>query len=392
MNMQHVVECVYKSLNHKGEELCGDKVEVVRTEDSDILILADGLGSGVKANILSTLTSKIIATMMREGAPLEDTMETITSTLPLCSVRHVAYSTFSILQIYHDGRAHLVEFDNPACFCLRGSKLIRPAYIKRTISGKEIRESFFDVQMGDYYVLVSDGVTHAGVGSVLNFGWPWHDIANYLAEEAAKRPSAHRMANLLSTACDELYLHQPSDDTTVAVAKVIPANHLHLLASPPQHKEDDERMVKEFLDGANLTVICGGSSGNMVSRIIGKPLRASLKYLDPSIPPTADLEGIDLVTEGVLTLSRTLEILRKCVTPTGEVQNLELLDAGNGAAQIAKLIVEKCTHLTLYIGQAINPAHQNPDLPFDLSIKCRLLEELAELARKLGRNVQCYYY
>ena len=121
--MQHVVECVYKSLNHKGEELCGDKVEIIRTADADILILADGLGSGVKANILSTLTSKIISTMIQEGAPLEDTIETISSTLPLCSVRHLAYSTFSILQIYHDGRAHLVEFDNPACFCLRKGRI-----------------------------------------------------------------------------------------------------------------------------------------------------------------------------------------------------------------------------------------------------------------------------
>ena len=155
--MQHVVECVYKSLNHKGEELCGDKVEIVRTKNSDILVLADGLGSGVKANILSTLTSKIIATMIQEGAPLEDTVETISSTLPLCSVRHLAYSTFSILEISHDGEAHLVEFDNPACFCLRKGELIRPPFVKREIAGKEIRESFFRVELGDYYVLVSDG-------------------------------------------------------------------------------------------------------------------------------------------------------------------------------------------------------------------------------------------
>lgn len=390
--MQHVVECVYKSLNHKGEELCGDKVEIVRTADADILILADGLGSGVKANILSTLTSKIISTMIQEGAPLEDTIETISSTLPLCSVRHLAYSTFTILQIYHDGRAHLVEFDNPACFCLRKGELIRPAYIKRQISGKEIRESFFQVELWDYYVLVSDGVIYAGVGETLNFGWTWDNVADYLRREILKRPSAHRLANLLSSACNDLYMGKPGDDTTVAVAKVIQASHVHLLASPPQDKKDDERMVQDFLQDSDIRIICGGSSGNMVARVLNKPLRASLEYLDPAVPPTAEIEGIQLVTEGVLTLSKTLEILRQCVSPTGEVQNLELLDAKNGAAQIAKILVERCTHLNLYIGQAINPAHQNPDLPFDLSIKFRLLEELAALARKLGRTVECYYY
>lgn len=390
--MQHVVECVYKSLNHKGEELCGDKVEIVRTGDSDILVLADGLGSGVKANILSTLTSKIIATMMREGSPLEDTVETISSTLPLCSVRHLAYSTFSILQIYHDGRAHLVEFDNPACFCLRGGSLIRPPFVKRQISGKEIRESFFQVELDDYYVLVSDGVIYAGVGETLNFGWTWDSVADYLRREAAKHPSAHRLANSLASACNDLYMEKPGDDTTVAVAKVIQASHVHLLASPPQDPKDDERMVREFMQGADIRVVCGGTSGNMVARILEKPLRASLSYTDPSVPPTAQIDGIDLVTEGVLTLSKTLEILRKCIQCSGEVQDLGLLDAENGAAQIARLIVEKCTHLTLYIGQAINPAHQNPDLPFDLSIKFRLLEELADLARKLGRTVECIYY
>ena len=157
-----------------------------------------------------------------------------------------------------------------------------------------------------------------------------------------------------------------------------------------------DRRVKavSVMDAATAedAVKCSGSSGNMVARVLNKPLRASLEYLDPAVPPTAEIEGIQLVTEGVLTLSKTLEILRQCVSPTGEVQNLELLDAKNGAAQIAKILVERCTHLNLYIGQAINPAHQNPDLPFDLSIKFRLLEELAALARKLGRTVECYYY
>ena len=390
--MQHVVECVYKSLNHKGEELCGDKVEIVRTKNSDILVLADGLGSGVKANILSTLTSKIIATMIQQGAPLEDTVETISSTLPLCSVRHLAYSTFSILEISHDGEAHLVEFDNPTCFCLRKGELIRPPFVKREIAGKEIRESFFRVELGDYYVLVSDGVIYAGVGETLNFGWTWDHVADFLRREAAKRPSAHRLAHQLSTACNDLYMGKPGDDTTVAVAKVIPASHVHLLASPPQDKKDDERMVQDFMKGSDIRIVCGGTSGNMVARILDKPLRASLHYSDPSLPPTEEIEGINLVTEGVLTLSKTLEILRQCVTNTGEVENLELVDADNGAAQIAKILLEKCTHLNLYIGQAINPAHQNPNLPFDLSIKARLLEELADLARKLGRTVECYYY
>ena len=98
----------WKSLNKKNEELCGDKVEVLKNDHSDIVILSDGMVSGVKANILATLTSKILGTMLVNGAAIEECVTTIAKTLPVCKIRNVAYSTFSILQIFHDGSAYLV--------------------------------------------------------------------------------------------------------------------------------------------------------------------------------------------------------------------------------------------------------------------------------------------
>ena len=118
-SMNVSVDVAYKSLNKHHEELCGDKVEILSTRDSNIIILADGMGSGVKANILATLTSKILGTMFLNGASLEDCVQTIVKTLPVCKVREVAYSTFSILQIFQNGDAYLVEFDNPSCVCIR---------------------------------------------------------------------------------------------------------------------------------------------------------------------------------------------------------------------------------------------------------------------------------
>lgn len=214
------IDVSYKSLNHHHEELCGDKVEILKTEDSDIVILADGMGSGVKANILSTLTSKILGTMFRMGATLEECVETIVKTLPICQVRQVAYSTFSILQIFKSGEAYLVEFDNPTCVFVRDGKLVDLPFTKREIEGKTIQECRFDTKLNDCFVLMSDGVIHAGVGQLLNFGWTWQSMADYTVKSMKTTRSASRLAAILSKACDDLYEGQPGDDTTVAVTRM----------------------------------------------------------------------------------------------------------------------------------------------------------------------------
>ena len=162
--MSVCLDISWKSLNKHNEELCGDKVEVLHTEDADIVILADGMGSGVKANILATLTSKILGTMFLNGAAIESCVETIARTLPICQVRQVAYATFSILQIFHDGNAYLVEFDNPSCVFIRDGKILDYPYKVREIEGKKIHEYRFQVKKNDCFVLMSDGVIYAGAG------------------------------------------------------------------------------------------------------------------------------------------------------------------------------------------------------------------------------------
>ena len=118
----------YASINKFGEQLCGDRVEMATTNGVTTLVLADGLGSGVKANILSTLTSKILCTMIANGMTIENCVETIASTLPVCKVRHMAYSTFSILKLNDDGKAYLAEFDCPGCIYVHDGVVYPIAY------------------------------------------------------------------------------------------------------------------------------------------------------------------------------------------------------------------------------------------------------------------------
>ncbi|MCC8061354.1 MAG: serine/threonine-protein phosphatase [Clostridiales bacterium] len=389
------VDVAYKSLNKFSEILCGDKVEILQTEDSHILILADGMGSGVKANILATLTSKILGTMFLNGATLEECVSTIVETLPVCQVRKVAYSTFSILQVFHNGEAYLVEFDNPGCIFIRGGQLVPIPQNIREIEGKRVNEYRFRVQKGDALILMSDGTIHAGVGQLLNFGWLWEDIAKYAVKQYALTVSAMRLAAAISQACDELYQYRPGDDTTVACMRIIDSRPVHLMTGPAQKPDDDEAMVDSFMSGDETTkrIVCGGTSATIVSRVLGRALDVSMEYVDPDIPPIAYMDGIELVTEGVLTLNRVIQLLKRYAKNETVSEEFFLeLDKPNGASMVAKMLIEDCTELHLYVGRAINSAYQNPGLPFDLGIRQNLVEQLKHAVEEMGKPVEVSYY
>ena len=387
------IDVAWKSLNKHQEELCGDKVEVLKTDDSDIVILADGMGSGVKANILATLTSKILGTMLHEGAALESCVETVARTLPICKVRKVAYATFSILQIFHSGEAYLVEFDNPSCVFIRDGKLINYPYETREIEGKKIHEYRFTVKKNDCFVLMSDGVIYAGAGAILDLeGWTWDAMAEYTLKCTKQTLSASRLAVMLSQACSELYEEKPGDDTTVAVARVIERRIVNIFTGPPAKKEDDERLMHDFMLTEGKKVVAGGTSANIAARVLRKEIVTKADTSSPDVPPMASIDGIDLVTEGVITLGKSLKLLKKYIRDEFDAEFFDELDADNGASRLAKLLIEECTELNLFVGTAVNAAHKETALNFDLSMRQNLVEQLVRTAEEMGKTVKVMYY
>lgn len=233
---------------------------------------------------------------------------------------------------------------------------------------------------------------YAGVGESLNFGWTWDHVVKWLLNATALDMSAPRLAAALSDTVNDLYMKKPGDDSTVLVAEVTAHKVVNMLAGPPKDKADDERMVRDYMRSQGKKVICGGTSANIVARVLNRKIRTSLTYSDPSIPPIGFIEGVDLVTEGVLTLTRTLDILQEYCEKDADSYYFHRIDEQNGASMLARLLLEDCTHLKLFIGTAINPAHQNPNLPADLSIKLKLIDRLAELMEKLGKRVDKTFY
>jgi hypothetical protein len=379
------------SVKKYGEELCGDNVEIVDTEDGVIVVLSDGLGSGVKANILATLTSKIAITMLKEGASIEDTIVTIINTLPECQVRKMAYSTFTILKINQQGEVYMVEYDNPPVFFYRHHK---PFYIhkeQREVNGKLIYESNFQMREGDTLTIVSDGAIHAGVGQTLNLGWQWEHIDSYLQDLVAVERKSEGVAKNLLGVCNNLYANKPGDDTTVVTVKLQPIVYLDLFTGPPKDKEDDQKMLDHLQNAKGKTVLCGGTTANIVSKAWNAPIEIDLTNYTKKVPPMGYMKGVDLVTEGLLTLNATKELLEGYLARRQHHEEVIKITGEHGAAKLARLLVDDTTHINFWIGQAINPAHQNPDFPENFNIKNKIINEIACLLRALGKKVNIYY-
>ncbi|HEY8463491.1 MAG TPA: SpoIIE family protein phosphatase [Bacillota bacterium] len=383
--MNRLIETGWSSLSKYGEELCGDNIEIARTADAVVAVLADGLGSGVKANILSKMTAKIIATMFEKGATLPEVVETVTDTLPICQKRNIAYSTFTIIQVREDGETYIVEFDNPAVFYLTQGKIqqINPQMVE--ICGKRIKESRFIMHPGDIIIAVSDGVIHAGLGEILNLGWQWENVAEYLEQIAINNLDAEGWCQWLMNACEQLYAGKPGDDTSVLTVKLRNPKTLTVALGPPRQRKDDAIFTQLIMAEPGKRVICGGTTGTIVARQLGREIEVNLDQLDPVIPPTGRLKGMELVTEGIITVSHTLELLKQYRKAA------DLPNRTNGAVALARLLLES-DKIRFLVGKAVNPAHQNPDLPLNATLKMQVIQEIFELLQKRGKEVTICYF
>ncbi|MCL2201405.1 MAG: serine/threonine-protein phosphatase, partial [Oscillospiraceae bacterium] len=265
------------SLNKFGEVLCGDTVEVVEAENGEtIIVLTDGLGSGVKASILSILTAKIISTMMAASMDIEECLSAIVATLPVCEVRKIAYSTFTIIRILKSEEAEIIQYDNPRVIFMRKGKAINIAETSMVIGGKTIYKSTIPLIENDIFVAVSDGVIHAGVGKTLPFGWQRPDVIKYLERKYSPRHTAKTLATILVESCNELYDSQPGDDTTACVVKIRGRNFVNLLIGPPSDASDSTSMMSLFFAQAGKHIVCGGTTSTLAAEFLQKPLKTSL--------------------------------------------------------------------------------------------------------------------
>ncbi len=381
----------YKSINRYGEQLCGDHVDVVEpSDDSTVIVLSDGLGSGVKASILSTLTSKIISTMLAEGSTLEECVETIAATLPVCSFRGLAYSTFTIIHLKNNQVAELIQYDNPLTIIIRDDKAWDYPTTEMNIGGKKIYKSVIKLQENDIFVTMSDGCPYAGIGNEYNFNWKREDIADFMEKNSCKGYTAKTLSTMLVDECNRLYGYRPGDDATACVVRIRKRVPMNILFGPPSNRDDADRMMSLFFSKEGKHIICGGTTSSIAAKFLRQPIKASLNFEQSDIPPIAYIEGVDLVTEGVITINKVLEYAKDYLDENKHHTHWSV--SHDGASLICRLLFEEATDINFYVGKAINPAHQNPDLPINFNIKMNLVDELSKCLRKMGKKIKVSYF
>ena len=393
MNRDFYIEVNSQQRNHDEERICGDVFlyRYIKEEGRVVAVLSDGMGHGVKANILATLTATMALNFTREHKEIDRIAEIIMNTLPVCSERKIAYSTFTIVDIESSGKANILEYDNPHAIILRGSQEFDPGWNKVVLEkgkhiGKVLKTCTFIPEKEDRIIFCSDGVAQSGMGSeAFPFGWERDSVASYAAALVAGESaiSASMLAAKIVNMAHKNDGYKAKDDISCAIIYFREPRKMMICTGPPFEKDKDKELAEKVKNYEGKVILCGGTTADIIARELNKSIVDELIFEDPELPPESFLEGIDLVTEGILTLQKVNEILK---TYNNSVR------LGKGPAdKIVKMLMES-DEIHFIIGTRINIAHQDPNLPVELEIRRTVVKRIARLLEeKWLKNVTFEY-
>lgn len=387
--MDFFIDTAQAAQNKHTEKLCGDFFTSVRGKNMTTMVLSDGLGSGVKANILATLTAKILSTMLANNLTIEESATVVAQTLPVCKVRNMAYSTFSVLQIDDYGDCYMAQFDNPQIIVLRDGKSVQYQSVRKTIEEKEIYESHIKLEYGDMLICVTDGVTAAGLGKLIQDGWQRKNLVLYAEKLWKPGISTQLMASSIIDTSLDLYQGMPDDDSTAVVVGIKERQVVNMLVGPPKNPDDDEKVASLFLSRAGKHVVCGGTSAKIISKYLNRPVQQTDDKGTIKIPAISKIEGIDLVTEGVITLGECATLATQYVD--GALGALVVKNKTDGASLLTKMLFESATDINIFVGMAFNPAHSSAAMGIGQSVKIEHLKEIEKHLKKQGKNIKISY-
>lgn len=375
------VEVGHWQIRKDGEGASGDAFLSQKNEADGrvISVLSDGLGSGIKAGVLSTLTATMAMKFVAADIPIMRAARTIMSTLPVCRERGISYATFTLVDVEPGSLVRVMEYDNPAYVLVRGGTAVEPLkdaapIERRDWRGAPSREavlqySEYRARAGDRIVFFSDGVTQAGMGSrAYPLGWGALGAQDYVLEEISRDPSvsARDLARSVARAAVARDAYRAKDDITCAVVYFREPRELLVVSGPPTNPERDEELARDFSAFGGRKVVCGGTTAEILSRRLGAPVKVQLRDLDPVVPPMATMAGADLVTEGIITLGRVAEMLDRAADIGAASEGERVRE--NGATRVMDLLLDS-DRIHFVVGTRVNEAHQDPNMPVELEIR-----------------------
>jgi len=380
MDNRFYIEVNAELKNHHESRICGDVFlsRRINEENRIVAVLSDGMGHGVKANMLATLTSTMALNFTLEHKEVHRIAEIIMNTLPVCSERKMSYSTFTIVDIEFDGKVRILEYDNPQSIILRGKQVFEPEWTCVMLqgeknAGKELMSCEFTPEKEDRIIFFSDGVAQSGLGSgKYLFGWGRDHVLQYLLDLVNHEPDisalqlSHKVVNMAHM--NDGFLSK--DDTTCAVIYFRNPRKLMICTGPPFEEHNDGLLAKKVNEFEGQKIICGATTADIVSRELKREIEDSFDFDDPDLPPISMMEGVDLVTEGILTLGKVTEILKT-------YSNSTRLTKGP-ADRIVKMLIES-DEIHFLVGTRINIAHQDPSLPVELEIRRTVAKRIARI-------------
>lgn len=391
---EYFADVGYQSINHDGEQLCGDHVEFIHEKTTQsghqlkIIVLADGLGHGVRANILSTLTSKIISTMLAAEMSIKEAVETIADTLPVNQEVNAAFSTFTIMVIKDNLSATIMQYENPNVILLRDGKNYEYPTSELRIGDKVILQSELALMENDIFIMMSDGVLYASPNGVWNEEWDRNGVIKYMEAFFSVGFTAKTLTTILLDRVARLYAGHPTDDATVCTVRVRKRESVNLAFGPPSRYDEGTKMMSLFFARGGKHIVCGGTTAKIAAAYLGKPVIPQQNTPDPNIPPMSKVEGIDIVSEGIVTMDRVLVYAKDYLKDNETFE--EWSYNKDAASIIARELFETATDVNFFIGRAVNPAHQNLTLNFD--VKMSIVSELVECLQKMGKIVLVNYF
>ena len=374
------IEVACEQRNYDKERICGDVFisRKVKEEDRTIVILSDGMGHGVKANVLATLTATLAVNFTIEHKAVEKIADIIMNTLPVCSERHMSYSTFTIVDIEHSGLTTILEYDNPQTIILRDNLPFDPGWQCLILnseknSGKEILSCQFEPRIEDRIMFCSDGISQSGLGSDKHpLGWGRDNMQDYSLKLVQNSPkiSASDLASKMVNMAHRNDGYISKDDTSCASIYFRQPRKLMIVTGPPYEEKNDQKLGKSVKSFEGKKVVCGATTADIIARELGVEIEDSLVFEDPELPPVSHMDGIDLVTEGILTITKVTRIL-KDYSPSYTL--------GKGPADRIVKLVQQSDEILFVIGTRVNIAHQDPNLPVDLEIRRTVVKRMARL-------------